>query len=382
VLVALLLAVPAGAAASAPANDAFADAVDLGALEEELIQGTNIAATEELGEPDHAGNPGGKSVWYTWTAPGDDSVPHLALATFASFDTLLAVYTGASVGALTEVASNDDGASGGSTVSFATTPGTTYRIAVDGFSGKAGIFFLIPTPSPVNDNFAEAIPLTGAAGTRAGDSLGGATAEPGEPPFGIESTVWYSWQPPADGTYKLSTLGSTVDTVLGVYEGTSVESLTELGFNDDDPDRGCCSSWLPLVDAEASTTYMIQVGPLEGFGGEGVVTLSWGPLILGTDDGDTITGTPAAEEIRGLGGSDVILGGGGDDLLFGGGGNDFLGGQGGDDVIFDRRGLDVLRGSVGADVLDARDRRGRDQLLGGPGADKCRRDRGDLVRNC
>jgi Ca2+-binding RTX toxin-like protein len=309
-------------------------------------------------------------------------VPHLALATFASYDTLLAVYTGASVGALTEVASNDDGASGSSTVSFATTPGTTYRIAVDGFAGKTGIFFLIPTPSPINDNFAEAIPLTGAAGTRAGDSLGGATAEPGEPPFGIESTVWYSWQPPADGTYKLSTLGSTMDTVLGVYEGTSVESLTELGFNDDDPDRGCCSSWLALVDAEASTTYMIQVGPLEGFGSDGLITLSWGPLILGTDDGDTITGTPAAEEIRGLGGSDVILGGGGDDLLFGGGGNDFLGGQGGDDVIFDRRGLDVLRGSVGADVLDARDRRGRDQLLGGPGADKCRRDRGDLVRNC
>jgi hypothetical protein len=253
---------------------------------------------------------------------------------------------------------------------------------VDGFSGKSGIFFLIPTPSPLNDNFAEAIPLTGAAGTRAGDSLAGATAEPGEPPFGIESTVWYSWQPPADGTYKLSTLGSTVDTVLGVYEGTSVESLTELGFNDDDPDRGCCSSWLPLVDAEASKTYMIQIGPLEGFGGEGLVTLSWGPLILGTDGADTIAGTPAAEEIRGGGGGDVILGGGGGDLLYGGPGNDFLGGQGGDDVIFDRRGVDVLRGSAGADVLDARDRRGRDQLLGGPGDDKCRRDRGDLVRNC
>ena len=64
-------------------------------------------------------NAGGKSVWFRWTAPGDDSVPHLALATFASFDTLLAVYTGASVDNLIEVASNDDGASGGSTVSFA-----------------------------------------------------------------------------------------------------------------------------------------------------------------------------------------------------------------------------------------------------------------------
>ena len=383
VLVALLLAVPAGAATSAPLNDAFVDATDLGALGEEAYQGTTIAASKETGEPDHAANAGGKSVWFRWTAPGDGSVPHLALATFASFDTLLAVYTGASVDTLTEVASNDDGASGGSTVSFATTPGTTYHIAVDGFAGKSGVFFLVPAQSPMNDNFAEAIALTGADGTRAGDPLGGATAEPGEPPFGIESTVWYSWQPPVDGTYKFSTFGSVgADTVLGIYEGASLESLTELGFNDDDPERGCCSSWLALVDAEASKTYRIQVGPLEGFGSDGLVTLSWSPLILGTEGPDLLTGTSAVEEIRGLGGNDVILAGMGADALFGGSGNDRLNGQSGGDVIFDRHGNDVLQGSSGPDTLDARDRRRGDQLLGGPGTDQCRRDRGDIMRNC
>jgi len=385
VLVALVMAVPAGAAAgaSAPLNDAFADAVDLGSLEAEFFEGTTVNATKEAGEPAHAGNAGGKSVWFSWTAPGDSSVPHLALRTFASFDTLLGVYTGPTVDNLVEVASNDDGTSGGSTVSFETTPGVTYRIAVDGFAGKSGVFFLNAEPSPGNDNFSDAIALTGADGTRTGDMLAGATSEPGEPPFGIESTVWYSWQPPADGTYKLSTFGTAgVDTVLGVYEGTSVESLTQLAFNDDDPDRGCCSSWVALVDAEASTTYMIQVAPLEGFASEGEIVLSWSPLLLGTDGPDTLTGTPAVEELRGLGGNDVVLGGGGADALFGGAGNDMLGGQGGADVIFDHRGRDVLRGAGGPDSLDARDRRRGDRLLGGPGPDLCRRDRGDGARNC
>jgi Ca2+-binding RTX toxin-like protein len=383
VLAALLVAVPAGAAESAPLNDAFAAAVDLGSLEAEFVEGTTVNATKEVGEPAHAGNAGGKSVWYTWTAPGDGSIPHLAVRTFASFDTLLGVYTGPAVDNLVEVASNDDGTSGGSTVSFATTPGETYRIAVDGFAGKSGAFFLTAGPSPVNDNFSEAIALTGADGTRTGDTLGGATSEPGEPPFGIESTVWYSWQPPADGTYKLSTFGTVgVDSLLGVYEGTSVESLTQLAFNDDDPDRGCCSSWVALVDAEASTTYMIQVAPLEGFGGGGQLTLSWSPLFLGTGGRDVLTGTPAVEEFRGLGGNDVILGGGGADALFGGAGNDLLNGQGGADVLFDRRGQDVLRGASGPDVLDARDRSRGDRLIGGLGADQCRRDRGDFARTC
>ncbi len=382
-LVVLLLAVPAGAAATTPTNDAFADAIDLGSLEAESIEGTNVSATKEPSEPEHAGNAGGKSVWFTWTAPSDGSVPHLALRTFASFDTILGVYTGSAVSSLTEVAANDDGTSGGSTVSFATTPGTTYRIAIDGFAGKSGVFFLTATPSPANDNFSEAIALTGATGVRAGDVLAGATSEPGEPPFGIESTIWYSWQPPTDGTYRLSTFGSVgVDTQLGVFKGTSVESLTLLAFNDDDPDRGCCSSWVALVNAKATETYMIQVAPLEGVGSEGLIKLSWGPLVLGTNGRDNLTGTPGAEEIRGRGGNDRIFGGDGADAIFGGPGNDALSGQGGADFIFDHQGFDVLRGAGGPDVLDARDRSAGDRLLGGPGADRCRRDRRDVAGSC
>ena len=57
----------------------------------------------------------------------------------SGFDTLLAVYTGSSVGALTPIASSDDTTTNvQSRVSFPATGATTYRIAVDGYYGASG----------------------------------------------------------------------------------------------------------------------------------------------------------------------------------------------------------------------------------------------------
>jgi len=103
----------------------------------------NTYATKETGEPNHAGNPGGKSLWYCWTAPTNFPVTFNTLG--STFDTLLAVYTGNSVSNLTLVAANDDIAGWTnrlSSVTFIPTTGTTYHIAVDGFGGASGIVLL------------------------------------------------------------------------------------------------------------------------------------------------------------------------------------------------------------------------------------------------
>lgn len=99
--------------------------------------GTNAAATKQSGEPAHAGNSGGKSVWWRWVAPVTGQV---ALDTQGStFDTLLAVYTGSSVSALLAVAANDDAGPGGtSALLFQAQAGTEYQIAVDGRNGASG----------------------------------------------------------------------------------------------------------------------------------------------------------------------------------------------------------------------------------------------------
>ena len=99
---ALFLAIGSTPALAAPANDDFADARSLGTAVDGSVNGSNVGATKETGEPDHAGNVGGHSVWYSWTAPSAGNV--FFHTRFTSFDTLLAVYTGSAVDSLTPVA--------------------------------------------------------------------------------------------------------------------------------------------------------------------------------------------------------------------------------------------------------------------------------------
>src|SRR5580765_5944404 len=61
--------------------------------------GNSSGATKEAGEPDHAGNAGGSSLWFRWTAPASGRFTFDTAG--SAFDTLLAVYIGASVNALT-----------------------------------------------------------------------------------------------------------------------------------------------------------------------------------------------------------------------------------------------------------------------------------------
>ena len=130
-----------------PDNDEFANARVLGNDLPAPPSGATTLATEQSGEPDHAGNAGGHSVWYSWTpsSGGPVSISTCSHAVDNDFNTLLAVYTGSTVGGLTTVASNDNG--GGckpndSKVAFDATAGTTYRIAVDGKGGSEGNFKL------------------------------------------------------------------------------------------------------------------------------------------------------------------------------------------------------------------------------------------------
>src|SRR6185369_3292674 len=107
--------------------------------------GNSSGATKEPGEPDHAGNAGGSSVWFRWAAPA--SGRYVFNTAGSAFDTLLAVYTGSSVSSLHTVASNDDGdIDVTSAVSFSATTGITYYVAVDGFDDESGALVLNWSP--------------------------------------------------------------------------------------------------------------------------------------------------------------------------------------------------------------------------------------------
>ena len=123
----------------AAVNDHFADAIGLTAVAGST-SGTNVDATSETGEPAHCGLAGGKSVWWKWTAPATQLV-HFN-TTGSTFDTVLAVYTGDSVDALTPVTCNDDSGSTTSSVFFEAQAGVEYKIVVDGYGGNSGTISL------------------------------------------------------------------------------------------------------------------------------------------------------------------------------------------------------------------------------------------------
>ncbi len=54
-------------------NDQFANRIQILSAGGTVI-GSNTTATIETGEPNHGGAPGGKSVWWTWTAPASGIV--------------------------------------------------------------------------------------------------------------------------------------------------------------------------------------------------------------------------------------------------------------------------------------------------------------------
>ncbi len=128
-----------GPPGGAPANDNFASAVTLTLTNNAVtVTGTNVNATKQTGEPLHAGNSGGRSVWWKWTAPGAGPVNLDTRGSY--FDTTLAVYTGSALTSLTAIASNDDLSATphvqASAVTFSAASGTTYLIAVDGFNNN------------------------------------------------------------------------------------------------------------------------------------------------------------------------------------------------------------------------------------------------------
>jgi len=167
-----------------PTNDYFANALPL-AGDVAVQSAFTYSATAEVGEPNHAGIAGGKSVWWKFS-PAQDG--QLVLSTEgSSFDTLLAVYTGNSLSTLVPVAANDDaflGAPGGySQVVLGVYASQVYYIALDGYGGASGSAVLSNSYTPTVVYHVEV-----SAGT-------GGTVTPGSTDAANNSTIVFTAEP-------------------------------------------------------------------------------------------------------------------------------------------------------------------------------------------
>jgi hypothetical protein len=258
--------------------DNFSEASTIPSNSTFTLNASSLNATRQTSEPAHAGQTATKSLWWKWIAIGNGRLQVNTKG--SSFDTVLAVYTGSSLAALTMVASNDNAATSVkySQVDFTTSRGTTYYFAVDGKNGASGSVTITGSGTslsgPSNDNFASATSVTGTTWRASGSNFN-ATRETDEPNHGSTSgycSVWYVWIPTVSGFYTCSTVGSGFDTTLAVYKGTGFSALTQVAVNNNSA-SGVTSSKVRF-SATAGTSYYFALDGSNRSSGRFSLTLS------------------------------------------------------------------------------------------------------------
>jgi hypothetical protein len=233
-----------------PGNDNFdsAETIVLSNNGVALLR-SNVDATKEQNEPNHAENAGGKSVWFAFTPTQTQVVRIHTNHPVTNFDTTLAVYKGSSFyNGFSRVAYSDDCANSScgfnSVVDLKLEAGTTYRIAVDGYNDGSATAFgtFVLTINAANapvpfDNFEAAYDLgTNLAGSVAGTNHF-ATGQPGEPAAYNSlggNSVWYRFRTVNRRamTFELTSDFTTEVAVYSSYVANpTFAQLTKLDYN-------------------------------------------------------------------------------------------------------------------------------------------------------
>ena len=247
-----------------PQNDDFESAFRLSASDSQA-SGTNLHATSQLGEPViPSTNPPQRSVWWKWTAPAN-GILNLG-ASSSAMDTTLALFAGWTLDDLILCAqnNNENSSTTNSALSFEVSQGIEYSILVSGDEGSQGTFNLTinfqalsEESKPGNDDFVSAKRLSGHSANSVGHNRL-ASEEDSETFLSYNqskpiNSVWWYWQAPATGTTKVSLAGSEFDTLLKVFEGSSMSNLILVAENDDY--EGESTSEIDFYSEEGKTYY-------------------------------------------------------------------------------------------------------------------------------
>jgi hypothetical protein len=156
---------------------------------------------------------------------------------------------------------------------------TQATVVIDGVDG------------PANDAFAARTTLSGTSvSITAGNQF--ATQEAGEPVHWSSNntaSVWWTWTAPSAGSCTITLAGSSFDTVLAVYTGSAVASLTQVAKDDDS--AGSAASRLTFI-AAAGVPYQIAVGSYSSV--TGTIKLALTHVGSGGNSAPVIVGGPTA----------------------------------------------------------------------------------------
>jgi len=262
------------------------------------LRSSNQSASAEIdqGEPAHADLPASSTLWWEWVPPFSGTVTvHTA---GSNYDTVLAVYSGTTLGGLTRIEANDNDASNSnaltSRLSFNAQGGVRYQIVVGGKNGATGLTLLNLGTTPGNDAFASAEILagesTGVTATNANSSR-----EAGEPRilnFPGGTSLWYRWTAPRSGRFQVAAVSNDFDPLLAVYTGDTLSSLALITASDNTGPNNQNTGSLCTLDAVAGITYRFTVDS-KSTSAIGLFTLTVTDSLWQVATGSPITGAPA-----------------------------------------------------------------------------------------
>ena len=152
---------------------------------------------------------------------------------------------------------------------------------------------------PVNDDFANALALNQPSQTAAFNSVG-ATKETGEPNHTSSggSSLWWLWTAPASGQVRIQTQSADFDTMLAVYTGNAVNSLSSVASNDDISFPSNTQSRVEFA-ATAGTIYAIAVDGFSGASGNAELSVA---LLDAPANNDLAS----AQALNGASGSQIV----------------------------------------------------------------------------
>ncbi len=144
-----------------------------------------------------------------------------------------------------------------------------------------------------NDHFADAEPVFGTTGSLWGNTID-CTKESGEPNhyYTTRASAWWRWTAPKSGEATFNTYGSSFDTTLAAYAGTSLATLTQLAANDDSG-----GTW------QSEVTFTVTSGEIyhivvDGYNGaQGAVLLNWSLDYLEIEESEVV-GIPGDRSFR------------------------------------------------------------------------------------
>lgn len=132
---------------------------------------------------------------------------------------------------------------------------------------------LLEAARPSNDAFANRLVISGNTGAVSGFSVLATkeTSEPSNVNNSGGSSVWWKWVAPSAGQLSINTLGSSFDTLIGLYTGSSISALNYAASNNiNDGTNGAGGLLMQVV---AGKEYELAVDGVNGT--SGVINLNW-----------------------------------------------------------------------------------------------------------